>query len=125
MKMLTISKSNETKPAIWIDSSELKSLPPFYIISSYITMLNVVCFVLPLFIAIHSREWITGAVCTYLINELLNNEQDTEIQSWLNNFDFYILPVANPDGYEYTHNTVKNRKNICSVLPCVMKCNAC
>ena len=75
IKLLKISKSGETKPAIWIDSN------------------------------IHAREWISGAVLTYVTNELLNSE-DAEIQSWTNDFDFYILPIANPDGFEYSHTEV-------------------
>ncbi|ODM87008.1 Zinc carboxypeptidase [Orchesella cincta] len=48
--------------------------------------------------------WITGAVCNYIIDQLLNSNE-TEIQSWLDEYDFYILPIANPDGYEFTHTT--------------------
>ncbi|ODM86753.1 Zinc carboxypeptidase [Orchesella cincta] len=74
MKAIKISKSGETRPAIWIDAN------------------------------IHAREWITGAVCNYIIDQLLNSNE-TEIQSWLDEYDFYILPIANPDGYEFTHTT--------------------
>ncbi|CAL8102302.1 unnamed protein product [Orchesella dallaii] len=74
MTAIRISKSGETRPAIWIDAN------------------------------IHAREWITGAVCTYIIDQLLNSNE-TEIQSWLDDYDFYILPITNPDGYEFTHTT--------------------
>ncbi|CAL8070156.1 unnamed protein product [Orchesella dallaii] len=53
---------------------------------------------------IHAREWITSAVATYIINELLNNP-DSEIQSWTDDFDWVVLPVLNPDGLEYSHET--------------------
>ena len=28
---------------------------------------------------------------------------DDEVDALLNNFDFYFLPVMNPDGYAYSH----------------------
>ena len=36
-----------------------------------------------------------------LLIKLVNNEGDPEIVNLLNAFDFYILPSANPDGYDY------------------------
>lgn len=51
---------------------------------------------------IHAREWITSAVSTYIINELLNGN-DTKLQSYLNDFDIYVVPVINPDGLAFTH----------------------
>jgi murein tripeptide amidase MpaA len=54
---------------------------------------------------IHAREWITGATATYFINELLNNP---DYASWTDDFDFYVLPMANPDGFNFTHTTVNN-----------------
>ncbi|XP_043264933.1 carboxypeptidase B-like [Colletes gigas] len=44
---------------------------------------------------IHAREWISPAAVTYIIDYLVENSENLET-------DFYILPVANPDGYEYT-----------------------
>ena len=55
---------------------------------------------------IHAREWITGAVGTYVLDQLLNNHDDLEMQDWLDRYDFYYLPVFNADGYTYTHTTV-------------------
>ncbi|KAE9550168.1 hypothetical protein FO519_006628 [Halicephalobus sp. NKZ332] len=52
--------------------------------------------------AIHSREWITTATMLKLIDELLNNPENTDL---LDDIDFYIIPVLNPDGYEYTWST--------------------
>ena len=50
---------------------------------------------------IHAREWISPATVAYITTELLHNaEQHADI---LNEFDFYIMPLINPDGYEYTH----------------------
>ncbi|OAD61119.1 Carboxypeptidase B [Eufriesea mexicana] len=56
---------------------------------------------------IHAREWISPASVTYIINHLVENSENLEA-------DYYILPVANPDGYEYTFTKDrlwrKNRK---------------
>ncbi|KAF5296418.1 hypothetical protein FQR65_LT01405 [Abscondita terminalis] len=50
---------------------------------------------------IHAREWISPATVTYIINELVENwEKEPKA---VHNIDWHILPVANPDGYEYAH----------------------
>ncbi|XP_068617828.1 carboxypeptidase B-like [Battus philenor] len=51
--------------------------------------------------AIHPREWISTAVLTYFANELVENFNGQP--EFITNKDWYILPVVNPDGYEYTH----------------------
>ena len=56
---------------------------------------------------IHAREWITSAVSTYLINEILNGTNPA-VRSWVNDYDFYILPVMNPDGLVFTKTTVRD-----------------
>jgi len=59
---------------------------------------------------IHAREWIANAVATYQIKELLEN--DAVDSTYLDNLNIYILPMANPDGYEYSRNTERLwRKN--------------
>nr|CAD7193666.1 unnamed protein product [Timema douglasi] len=52
----------------------------------------------------HAREWIGPATATYILNELLTSN-DPNIRYIAQNFDWYIVPSANPDGYEYTHTT--------------------
>jgi len=52
---------------------------------------------------IHAREWITPAVVTFMIRQLVEI-QDPEEADLLDNLDWYILPVVNPDGYEYTRS---------------------
>ena len=56
------------------------------------------------YLGIHAREWIAPAVCTYLIAQLAENK--TGNMNYLDNLNIYILPVANPDGYEYTWSDV-------------------
>ncbi|KAG5872627.1 hypothetical protein JTB14_003715 [Gonioctena quinquepunctata] len=48
---------------------------------------------------IHAREWIAGAVNTYILNALLT---DNNIRDVVEAHDWYIFPVINPDGYQYT-----------------------
>ncbi|XP_045029866.1 carboxypeptidase B-like isoform X2 [Daphnia magna] len=70
--VLRISNSSSagTRPAIWIDGG------------------------------IHAREWISPAVATYIIQQLVEVPANAKL---LSNVDWYIMPVVNPDGYEYTH----------------------
>lgn len=53
---------------------------------------------------IHAREWIAPAAATYIINQLLTSEVES-IKQLAENYTWYILPHANPDGYVYTHTT--------------------
>lgn len=61
---------------------------------------------------IHAREWISPASVTYIIKELVENRSSN---AWANNIEFNIVPVLNPDGYEFTHTKDrlwrKNRRN--------------
>lgn len=49
---------------------------------------------------VHAREWATIPVALYLIQELVENRakhpQMVELLDW------YIIPMVNPDGYEYS-----------------------
>lgn len=53
---------------------------------------------------IHAREWITSATTTWILNELLTSTTP-EVQEIAKNYDWYILPVTNPDGLNYTKET--------------------
>jgi len=50
---------------------------------------------------IHSREWVAHATAMWIMKELVENggQYPSEI---VNELDWYILPVLNPDGYEYS-----------------------
>lgn len=57
---------------------------------------------------IHSNEWITPAFCLYTIKKLIDSGQSGPLKD----FDFYILPLLNPDGYDYSWENVRLwRKN--------------
>ncbi|NXO18620.1 CBPB2 Carboxypeptidase, partial [Oriolus oriolus] len=79
--VLKISKSKEkSKNAIWIDCG------------------------------IHAREWISPAFCLWFIGHAIHvREKDPTMTTLLEHFDFYIMPVINVDGYEYTWSHPSNR----------------
>ena len=68
MIVLSLLKAGRGKPNIWIEAG------------------------------IHAREWISPAMAIYIIDQLLNNDQD----GILSQLNFHILPIANPDGYEFS-----------------------
>ncbi|KAJ3625123.1 hypothetical protein MTP99_018686 [Tenebrio molitor] len=61
---------------------------------------------------IHAREWISPATVTFIINQFVSNFESEPAA--VQNTDWYITPVLNPDGYEYSHTRDrlwrKNRK---------------
>ncbi|CAK1583768.1 unnamed protein product [Parnassius mnemosyne] len=48
---------------------------------------------------VHAREWITPAVALYIINQLVVDIVDNNLTERL---DWVIIPLVNPDGYEYS-----------------------
>ncbi|XP_001856173.2 carboxypeptidase B [Culex quinquefasciatus] len=50
---------------------------------------------------IHAREWGSPMAVLYLIHQLVENS--TESEQLLEKTDWVIMPVANPDGYVYSH----------------------
>nr|XP_019538284.2 zinc carboxypeptidase A 1-like [Aedes albopictus] len=51
---------------------------------------------------IHAREWISPATVAYILNELLTSA-DPKVRNIAENYDWYMFPSVNPDGYVYTH----------------------
>ncbi|XP_050664216.1 zinc carboxypeptidase-like [Leptidea sinapis] len=64
---------------------------------------------------IHAREWIAPATTNYIINELLTSN-DADTMAAARDYDWYIFPVTNPDGYIWSHEQFrmwrKNRRPI-------------
>ncbi|XP_062550731.1 carboxypeptidase B-like [Armigeres subalbatus] len=52
---------------------------------------------------IHAREWAGHMSVLYLIHQLV--ERSAENMDLLKNTNWVIMPVANPDGYVYTHKS--------------------
>lgn len=53
---------------------------------------------------IHAREWLAIAFALYIISQLVENSEEN--MNLLNSYEVLIIPVLNPDGYEYTHTHV-------------------
>lgn len=56
---------------------------------------------------IHAREWISPATVMYILHQLLTST-DAEVRAMAERHDWYIFPLFNPDGYVYTHTTVRD-----------------
>ncbi|CAG0886689.1 unnamed protein product [Darwinula stevensoni] len=54
---------------------------------------------------IHAREWIAPAVVTYILRELVENYEEN--RDVVDLYDWYLLPLHNPDGYEYSHTNAR------------------
>lgn len=54
---------------------------------------------------LHAREWVTTPVTLYSIHRLVENLRN-EDRDLLEGTDWIILPMANPDGYEYSISDV-------------------
>ncbi|KAI1175812.1 hypothetical protein F4777DRAFT_548686 [Nemania sp. FL0916] len=55
---------------------------------------------------VHAREWITSMVVEYILYQIVTGyASDPLVQKVLDNYDFYVLPVVNPDGFVYTQTT--------------------
>ncbi|XP_058500411.1 carboxypeptidase A4 [Solea solea] len=75
MYVLKFSTGGSKRPAIWIDTG------------------------------IHSREWVSQATGVWTANKIATDySKDVSVTSLLNNMDIYMLILANPDGYAYTHS---------------------
>jgi carboxypeptidase T len=54
---------------------------------------------------IHAREWVGHELAIEFAKYVLENyENDPTIQAYLENTTIYMVPCANPDGYEYSKN---------------------
>jgi carboxypeptidase A len=54
----------------------------------------------------HAREWASSASATWIINELVSSNDPATRQVALT-VDFYIVVVANPDGFVFSHTTTR------------------
>lgn len=66
----------------------------------------------------HAREWVAVMVPVYVVENLISGwDNDAAIRSYLESTEVTIVPIVNPDGYEYTYASNgdrfwrKNRRN--------------
>ncbi|KRY29539.1 Carboxypeptidase B [Trichinella spiralis] len=80
INLIQIGRFYSSQPAIWIDAG------------------------------IHAREWIAPSTALYIINYLVTRYNfDMEVQKYVNGLTWYILPVVNPDGYEFSRSSLNPR----------------
>ena len=67
---------------------------------------------------IHAREWASHAIGLWTLNRLLTTK-DAE-KALISSFDWYILPVTNPDGFDYTwtSNRLWRKNRVPGILNC-------
>ena len=59
---------------------------------------------------IHAREWISGATVQFIVHHFVTQYgKDDEITALLNRVELVVVPVVNPDGYEYSWTGMGNR----------------
>jgi murein tripeptide amidase MpaA len=61
---------------------------------------------------IHAREWAAHMSVIYLMYQLV--ERSSSNMQLLDNLDWVIIPIVNPDGYVYSHTT--DRSALVSIL---------
>ena len=74
MRVIQINKAGPGAPTVWVESG------------------------------IHAREWISPAVATFMIRQIVERYDDNP--TYADNINFHFLPSANPDGYEYSRSDV-------------------
>ena len=64
-------------------------------------------------VGLHAREWLSPTTALYLIRSLIREiESRSKAGKKLSKVSWYIVPLVNPDGYEYSHTNERLwRKN--------------
>jgi len=53
----------------------------------------------------HAREWMSMEAPLYMAKELVQNyDKDENVKKRLDNSEIWVIPMVNPDGYEYSRN---------------------
>ncbi len=53
----------------------------------------------------HAREWVTVMATTFMAEYIVRNADiDQQVDDLLNEMEFFIIPIVNPDGYEWTRS---------------------
>ncbi|CEF66206.1 Peptidase M14, carboxypeptidase A domain and Proteinase inhibitor, carboxypeptidase propeptide domain and ShKT domain and Proteinase inhibitor, propeptide domain-containing protein [Strongyloides ratti] len=93
VKLIRIGKSHEDRPLeglkIGIERSDKRKKRAFWIDGN-----------------IHAREWASSHTALFIINQLVSGYgKDKFITHFLKYYDIFILPMLNPDGYEYSRSS--------------------
>lgn len=92
VKPFTIGNSYEGIPILGMKISKKKGNKAIFIESN-----------------IHAIEWISSAVGTCFFEKLLYSK-DEAIANLTQKYDFYYIPIVNPDGFHYSHTVVSKMK---------------
>jgi len=58
----------------------------------------------------HSREWIAHATVTWILDQMaMRYGKSKDVTDLLDKFDIYMMPLVNPDGYDYSINHMSKR----------------
>ncbi len=58
----------------------------------------------------HAREWIAPLASMYAAEQLLGQyDSESDVRGVLDEVDFYVIPVVNPDGYHFSWGSPSNR----------------
>jgi carboxypeptidase A2 len=63
---------------------------------------------------IHAREWVSPSTCIFMIDAFVREHKnnDAQVVDIFSKYCINILPLVNPDGYEFTHTSTRLwRKN--------------
>jgi len=72
---------------------------------------------------VHAREWITSMTVEYLAYQLVSGYgNDASATSFLDAYDWYILPLVNPDGFVYSQTTDRLWRKNRSAAPSGSRC---
>jgi murein tripeptide amidase MpaA len=66
-----------------------------------------------LYSGIHAREWISPATVSYFIQQLVEVPANAKL---LQNVDWYIMPVMNPDGIIIIFRYISRYTNSSAIL---------
>lgn len=73
----------------------------------------------------HAQEWITTSTACWVIQHVVDrvlHDDGPDAAPWralAQAFEWHVFPNVNPDGYEYSFNTVRRRGRWCWVSPVV------
>ncbi|KAK5084584.1 hypothetical protein LTR05_005662 [Lithohypha guttulata] len=72
---------------------------------------------------VHAREWITSMSVEYFLYQLMTGYgRDSNATALLNTYDFWILPVVNPDGFVYSQTNDRLWRKNRSAAPAGSSC---
>ncbi|MCX8094870.1 MAG: M14 family zinc carboxypeptidase [Caldisericia bacterium] len=96
LKLIGKTFENREIYALKISTKDIKDKPKILIVGCH-----------------HAREWMSVEIPIKIIEYLLLNfENNEEVKNWIKNYEIWIIPVLNPDGFDYSINSNRMwRKN--------------